>query len=108
MMSLSFYFWANRLNKKRMFPKTVFVFWLVVITTLTACTTQQATPPPGSIMTTPVDDLPVSIGNTNTSIELPTPVADAVIQEADADYLVLSNVYERSAPAVVNIEAVTL
>ena len=36
----------------------------------------------------------------------PTVLPDEVISAADAEYLLLSNIYERSSPSVVNIEAV--
>jgi 2-alkenal reductase len=35
---------------------------------------------------------------------IPTRVPDAVIAEADAEYLMLTNLYERSKPSIVNIE----
>jgi 2-alkenal reductase len=38
-------------------------------------------------------------------IPIPTRVPDTVITEADAEYLLLSNLYERTIPSVVNIEA---
>ncbi len=40
----------------------------------------------------------------NTAYQPPTPVADQVIAAADAEYALLTNIYERVAPAVVNIE----
>ncbi|MDQ7026992.1 MAG: trypsin-like peptidase domain-containing protein [Anaerolineae bacterium] len=85
--------------------KTIYLFALLLV--IAACTSQTAAPPSGAIMTTPVDDLPVSILNPNPPIDMPTAVPDSIVQEADADYLVLSNVYERSITAIVNIEGVT-
>ena len=79
--------------------------WILLLL-IAACTAQPSAPPPGSVISTPVDDLPVSILSPNVQPDMPTPVPDAIVQEADAEYLVLSNVYERSAPAVVNIEGV--
>jgi len=63
------------------------------------------TPFPQATASTPVDDLPISIAVENVDL-IPTPVAQAVVDVADANFLVLSNVYERSNPAVVNIEVV--
>lgn len=69
-----------------------------------ACTPQDPIPQ-GSTLSTPVADLPVSIDLENIPTAMPTPVSEAVIQEADAEYLLLSNIYDRSTPSVVNIEA---
>lgn len=68
-----------------------------------ACT--QVQPPVNSVMSTPVDALPVSVFAQDTVSQAPTPLPQSIIDEADADYLVLSNVYERITPSVVNIEA---
>ena len=53
---------------------------------------------------TPVMDLPVAFAASTLSAQLPTPVAASVIAEADAEYTLLTNLYERSALSVVNVE----
>lgn len=55
--------------------------------------------------TTPVSDLPVNVAF-QVQTPLPTAVPQAVIDAADAEYALLTNVYERVAPSVVNIEVV--
>jgi S1-C subfamily serine protease len=89
-----------------MLTRLKFISSLIILLMIAACTAQTAAPPPGALISTPVGDLPVSINNPAEQVILPTPLADAIVQEADAEYLVLSNVYERSAPSVVNIEGV--
>jgi len=69
---------------------------------LAACGSNS--PSPQAAASTPVEDLPISISVENTD-RIPTPIGQSVVDIADANYLVLSNVYERSNPAVVNIEA---
>jgi S1-C subfamily serine protease len=64
----------------------------------TRSTFVQATP------STPIADLPVAVF-VATPNQLPTALPAEIISVADADYLLLSNVYERVSPSVVNIEA---
>ncbi len=80
---------------------------LSILIFLVACTPEE-TIPPNSSLSTPVDDLPISVGQPVVVAQDVTPVPDSVIQEADAEYVLLTNIYERSAPAVVNVEADTL
>lgn len=63
---------------------------------LAACA--PGAPPP------PVHRTPAAALDLNAVYQPPTPVADQVIAAADAEYALLSNIYERLAPAVVNIE----
>lgn len=80
------------------------LLWIaIVVVALVACTTED--PAPIGSLSTPVADLPISINSETTFSELATPVSDAIIAGADAEYLLLSNIYERTTPAVVNIEA---
>jgi S1-C subfamily serine protease len=51
-----------------------------------------------------VADLPIR-AQEQAALPRPTPVAEAIIAEADAEYLLLTNLYERVTPSVVNIEA---
>lgn len=75
---------------------------ILLLIFLAACGTNS--PSPQAAASTPVEDLPISISVQSVD-RIPTPVAQSVVDIADANYLVLSNVYERSNPAVVNIEA---
>jgi S1-C subfamily serine protease len=75
---------------------------LLLLVALVACGPDRSAPPPQATVSTPVRDLPL---NTSFQDEQPTPVSDDIITQADAEYLLLTNVYERVAPSVVNIEA---
>jgi 2-alkenal reductase len=66
---------------------------------LAAC--QPAAAPPQAVASTPPADLQLA------RAQIPTPVSQAVIDAADAEYLLLTNIYERLAPSVVNIEVLT-
>jgi S1-C subfamily serine protease len=50
-------------------------------------------------------DLPIAAAASARPTALPTSVSGEVIAAADAEYLLLANVYERSAPSVVSVEA---
>ena len=78
------------------------VLLLLTLCILTACA-GEATPvrPPQASASTPPADLPVNVAFQ----EQPTAVPQVVIDTADAEYLLLTNIYERLAPSVVNIEA---
>jgi S1-C subfamily serine protease len=79
-----------------------FLSILLVAISIAACGPDRSAPPPQATAGTPARDLDV-----NTSFQgqtQPTPVSEALIGEADAEYLLLTNVYERVAPSVVNIE----
>src|SRR5690606_15347280 len=62
-----------------------------------------ASPPPSLVASTPVANLPVNASWQQT-VPTPTAVPLEVVDAADAEYRVLTNVYERVAPSVVNIE----
>src|SRR5690606_6216030 len=70
------------------------------------CAGQTPTlPTPVALASTPVAALPVSVSWQQTA-PTPTPIPADILSAADAEYLVLTNVYERVAPSVVNIEAI--
>lgn len=75
---------------------------IIVALILAAC---QQNSPLNAVASTPVDHLPIRVVEQGVVPQFPTPVPDAIIAEADAEYLLLSNLYERAAPSVVNIEA---
>lgn len=77
---------------------------LTLILLLAACQSSGVPAMPESaVASTPLADLPV---NTNFSGERlqPTAIPDSIIDEADAEYLLLTNIYDRIAPSVVNLE----
>jgi S1-C subfamily serine protease len=77
--------------------------WFSGLLLLTACS--AAPTPPGSLVSTPVEALPVSVAAEATPAPLPTPVSAEIIAAADAEYLLLTNLHSRVTPAIVNIEA---
>ena len=74
----------------------------MLIFILVACSPTQNTVPIGTI-STPVADLPINFDDA--PIIQATALPPAIVQEADAEYLLLSNIYERSTPSIVNVEA---
>ncbi|MGB1287265.1 MAG: S1C family serine protease [Aggregatilineales bacterium] len=80
-----------------------YAYTVIVLLMLVAC--EATVTPEKAIQSTPLHDLPVSVQIDNTPVIPPTPVSDAIIAEADAEYLLMSNVYARSTPSIVNIEA---
>ena len=88
-----------------MLKRVILLILFALVVTACDALSGENPPPPQAIASTPVVDLPVSSSNP-IERQLPTPVSDDVIAEADAEYLLLTNIYERSAPAVVNIEVI--
>lgn len=78
------------------------LIWLMTLPLmLIACQPEPLQSAPNITQSTPVANL--DIGRNNT---IPTALPDAIIQEADAEYLLLTNIYDRTVPSVVNIEAI--
>ncbi len=74
---------------------------------LAACASDiKVSPPVQATATTPVASLPVNVAYQQNGAQLPTEVPQAVIDAADAEYAVLTNVYERVAPSVVNVDVI--
>lgn len=48
---------------------------------------------------------PAQTARTSAAAMTPTALSDALVAAADAEYLLLTNIYERASPSVVNIEA---
>ncbi len=87
--------------------RTIQAILLVVMITIAGCGGQAL--PPQATASTPAADLPANVAFRQPGAEQaaqPTIVPDAVIDAADAEYLLLTNIYERLAPSVVNIEVV--
>ncbi len=79
----------------------------LVFSVLSACNLiQNSNPPPQASASTPLADLPINISSRGSSIQQPTAVPQAVIDAADAEYVLLTNVYERVVPSVVNVEVI--
>jgi 2-alkenal reductase len=70
---------------------------------LGACNPTPA--PMNAALSTPVESLPVSADAHDGMAALPTAVPPMVIEAADAEYVLLANIYDRTIPSVVNIEA---
>lgn len=85
-------------------PRRTTVLLSILILLLVACQ-QQVEVPVASVPSTPVNDLPVSADARLGERIVPTAVAQSILQEADAEYMLLTNLYERISPSVVNIEA---
>lgn len=73
---------------------------ILLLTALSACS--QDAIPLGTV-STPISDLPIQ-NISQQSSAIPTPVSSDIIEEADAEYLLLTNIYERTTPSIVNIE----
>ncbi len=76
---------------------------MILILLLAACGGEAAEPTSLTRSQTALEVLPVAYVQDNEE-ELPTLVPDTVMVDADAEHLLLTNIYERSAPSVVNIE----
>jgi 2-alkenal reductase len=79
----------------------VFVILVISLFVLTSCG-QDATPQ--GIVSTPIEALPIQNISQQSGIP-PTPVSIEIVEEADAEYLLLTNIYERTTPSIVNIES---
>ncbi len=81
------------------------LFLLLALVLVAAACRPTDVPPPASSATTPVAALPVNT-SFRAQTDLPTPVAPELISAADAEYLLLTNLYERLSPSVVNIDVI--
>ncbi len=75
---------------------------LILLASLLLAACQSAPPLRDAVASTPPRELPMGASFPDQS--LPTPVPQTVIDAADAEYLLLTNIYERLAPSVVNID----
>jgi 2-alkenal reductase len=73
---------------------------------LAACQDDGASLPAQATPSTPVAALPVNVSLQQRQAQAPTPVGDEVIAEADAEFLLLTNLYDRTVPSVVNVEVI--
>ncbi len=74
---------------------------------LAACNLIQSdNPPPQASASTPLADLPINVAARGSAAQQPTAVPQAIIDVADAEYVLLTNIYERVVPSVVNVEVV--
>lgn len=75
---------------------------IVALTLLfAACRPAQVAPPPSAAASTPLNAL---VSYEDQQRETPTPIPDDIINAADAEYTLLTNIYERVVPSVVNID----
>jgi len=68
---------------------------------IAACRPAQVAPPSSAIASTPLNSL---ISYQAQGNETPTPIPQEVIDAADVEYILLTNIYERVVPSVVNID----
>ncbi|MEL7233061.1 MAG: hypothetical protein AAGK74_01115, partial [Chloroflexota bacterium] len=85
--------------------------WLIacmLVMILAACgTAPENVQQPPAVESTPFDALVADVGSAeNYQQQQPTPVSQEIITQADAEYLLLTNLYDRLAPSVVFIEVV--
>ena len=78
-----------------------FIVVSILILFVSACVSNE--PISVGIVSTPVADLPINFDSP--PLIQATAIPPAIVQEADAEYMLLSNIYERSIPSVVNVEA---
>ena len=79
------------------------LFMLIAMIALVACQPDNSIPTQ-AVVSTAVADLPMNVAQADDS--LPTPVSPEIVQEADAEYLLLTNLYERNIQSVVNVEVI--
>jgi 2-alkenal reductase len=77
---------------------------ITVIFVSAACTSNAPTFDP-TLASTPLSDLPISHVGQAPELRVVTPIPLEVIDAADAEYMLLANLYERATVSVVNIEA---
>jgi S1-C subfamily serine protease len=81
---------------------TKLVGFVVLSLLVSACSLQSIPPtPPQAVASTPVGALNVAF---MAQAPTPTAVPQSVIDAADAEYLLLTNLYERLSPSVVNLD----
>lgn len=85
----------------RKMPKSKFVATLALALLIAACRPSQVEPPPSAAASTPLNDL---VSFRAQGRETPTPIPQEIIDAADAEYLLLQNIYARVTPSVVNID----
>ena len=81
--------------------KFTFVATLLLALLVAACRPSLPEPPQAAVASTPLNDL---VSYQAQGRETPTPIAQEVIDSADAGYLLLQNIYDRVTPSVVNID----
>ena len=72
------------------------IFFLTAALLLSACRASPSAPTPAAVFPTPTSTAAAATSS--------APAAD-LVQAADAEYLLLTSIYERSSPSVVNIES---
>ena len=77
------------------------LFLMIALLMLSAC---AGRPGSASAVSTPGAVFPVQ----TVSPDAPTALPDEIVQAADAEYLLLTNIYQRASPSVVNIESRTV
>lgn len=87
--------------------RKIVIISVLALVLLVACQSDQAATSETPLApSTPLDVLLAS--DMHQSSDRPTPVPESVIADADAEYLLLANIYERITPSVVSIEVTTV
>ena len=74
---------------------------VIILTLLIAGCQSAPTAPQSAVASTPLNAL---VSYQAQGRETPTPVPQAIIDAADAEYLLLTNIYDRVTPSVVYID----
>lgn len=74
---------------------------ILLVLLIAACRPAQTAPPPSGVPSTPINAL---VSYQAQGRETPTPIPQAVIDAADAEYLLLENIYDRVTPSVVFVD----
>ncbi len=84
-------------------PNQKFTAGIAALTLLlfAACSPASVAPPPQASASTPLNSL---VSYEAQQRQTPTPIPDDIITAADAEYTLLTNIYERVVPSVVNID----
>ncbi len=81
--------------------KRLSIALVLIVGLFTACQSEAVSAPPQAVASTPIASLPL-----NVSLQISTPISQEIIDSADAEYALLTNIYERLAPSVVNIDVI--
>lgn len=90
------------MNEPKRPHRLLLTMWALFMLIISAgCQLLQSPPPTPSVRSTPIAAL---VAFQQEAIGTPTAVPQSVIDAADAEYMLLTNIYDRLAPSVVNID----
>lgn len=93
----------THLSSRRAVARVHVALLLVSLLLIGACSLQQQSPsaPPLAVASTPAAALNVAFA---AQVITPTAIPADIVRSADAEYLLLTNIYERVSPSVVNLD----